>query len=655
MGGGGDVGAGAGEDVKVRRGLDAAVAAVEATEEGGGDDAGGEVQVAGVGEERGEGLAVVGFVAPGAGGGEGGDEGGVCGGVFLGEALGDEEDFFDVAGGLGGAPRGAPAGAFADGEGVPGFAGAVAVDGAGDEVAEHLGGRDDDDTDVAFGVDAGGEQPVAEEQVVGRVVENDTEGQGLARGAVLHVGTERGGVPDAGVPQGAGEGEGVAVEVEDESGEDRGGRAAEAELGGPEHRGGRVGGVEFAVDNFFADGGPADFAAEFDAQAMAGEEVLLGGDGERSGVGESEKADAQRPRLGRGRDRGGGWRGRHGGAPGLAAGVPARGSGSITAVQTIHCRNELRSSMKPTLDSRQLHAFAALARRGSFTLAAKDLFLTQSAVSHAIKALEDDLGTRLLDRVGRRVLLTQAGEQFLRHTEKILREMEAARAGLETLTKWGHGRLRVGASTTACQHILPTVLREFRQSYPKCVIRIEPGDHGQQLELLRGGHIDLAIVLEPPAPVVSELVFVPLFQDELRFLVAPLHPWATLGRVPREAIESETLVLYNKASQTFRLVAEYFREEKISLSNYIELGSMEAIKELVKIGLGAGVFAPWIARAELQSGSLVSLPLGGRKLRRHWGVAHLKGRRLALAEETFVGLCQSATETLGLSEPRAVA
>lgn len=135
--------------------------------------------------------------------------------------------------------------------------------------------------------------------------------------------------------------------------------------------------------------------------------------------------------------------------------------------------------MKHTLDSRQLHAFAALARRGSFTLAAKDLFLTQSAVSHAIKALEDDVGCRLLDRVGRRVLLTQAGEQFLRHTDKILNEMETARNGLEKLTKWGHGRLRVGASTTACQHILPTVLREFRQSYPKCEIRIEPGDHGQ--------------------------------------------------------------------------------------------------------------------------------------------------------------------------------
>jgi DNA-binding transcriptional LysR family regulator len=311
--------------------------------------------------------------------------------------------------------------------------------------------------------------------------------------------------------------------------------------------------------------------------------------------------------------------------------------------------------MKPTLDSRQLLAFAALARRGSFTLAAKDLFLTQSAVSHAIKTLEDDVGCRLLDRVGRRVLLTQAGEQFLRHTEKILSEMETARAGLETLTQWGHGRLRVGASTTACQHILPTVLREFRQSYPKCVIRIEPGDHSEQLELLRAGHIDLAVIIEPAGALHSEFTFVPLFQDELRFLVSPLHPWAKAGRAARETIEGETLVLYSKTSHTFRLVSEYFRDERITLSNFIELGSMEAIKELVKIGIGVGVLAPWIARPELECGSLVSLALGPRKLKRRWGVAHLRGRRLALAEETFVGLCVSVSEQLGLKAPGVAA
>jgi DNA-binding transcriptional LysR family regulator len=311
--------------------------------------------------------------------------------------------------------------------------------------------------------------------------------------------------------------------------------------------------------------------------------------------------------------------------------------------------------MKPTLDSRQLHAFAALARRGSFTLAAKDLFLTQSAVSHAIKALETNLSCRLVDRVGKRVLLTQAGEQFLRHTEKILREMETARAGLDTLSKWGHGRLRVGASTTACQHILPTVLREFRQSFPRCVIKIEPGDHNRQLELLRSGQVDLALILEPTAARQDEFVFVPLFYDELRFFVAPLHPWAKLGRAPRESIGNETLILYSKTSFTFRLMSDYFREEKILLTNFIELGSMEAIKELAKIGLGVGVLAAWIARAELEKGSLVSVPLGPRKLRRRWSVAYLKGRRLALAEETFVGLCESVTEMLGLKATRAVA
>lgn len=305
--------------------------------------------------------------------------------------------------------------------------------------------------------------------------------------------------------------------------------------------------------------------------------------------------------------------------------------------------------MKKALDSRQLLAFAAVARRGSFTLASKDLFLTQSAVSHAIKALEEEVGCRLLDRVGKRVLITQAGEQFLRHVDRILREMETARAGLDALSKWGHGRLRVGASTTACQHLLPTVLREFRQSFPKCVIKIEPGDHGRQLDLLREGQVDLALMLEPQAGVAhDEFSFVPLFQDELRFFAAPLHPWAKLGRAPRDALASETLILYNKTSFTFRLINEYFRQERVILSNFIELGSMEAIKELVKIGVGVGVLAPWIARAELESGAFVSLPLGARKLRRRWSVAYLKGRRLALAEETFVGLCESVAESLGL-------
>jgi DNA-binding transcriptional LysR family regulator len=295
-------------------------------------------------------------------------------------------------------------------------------------------------------------------------------------------------------------------------------------------------------------------------------------------------------------------------------------------------------------DTRQLLAFATLARVGSFTRAAQELYLTQGAVSHAIKALEEQAGCRLFERAGRRVALTQSGEQFMRHVDKILAEMKTARRGLDELSRWGHGRLRLGASTTACQYILPTVLREFKQSFPKCVISIDPGDHARQVELLLNNTIDLALMLEPEG--MRELAFVPLFEDELCFLVAPGHPWAREGRVLRENFEEHTLILYNHTSYTFRLVKDYFRTEDLPLTNILELGSMEAIKELVKIGLGVGVLAPWVARQELASGALVSLPLGRRKLRRRWGVGHLRGRRLSLGEETFVGLCQTVTAEL---------
>lgn len=297
-----------------------------------------------------------------------------------------------------------------------------------------------------------------------------------------------------------------------------------------------------------------------------------------------------------------------------------------------------------TFDTRQLLAFAALARLGSFTRAAKELYLTQSAISHAIKALEEQAGCRLFERAGRQITMTQSGEQFLGHVEKILAEMKAARRGLDELSRWGHGRLRLGASTTACQYILPSVLREFKQSYPKCVISIAPGDHALQMEQLLSNQIDLAVMLETEGQ--KEIAFVPLFADEMRFLLAPAHPWAIAGKVQRDNFEDQTVILYDHTSYTFRLVKEYFREEATPLNNILELGSMDAIKELVKIGLGVGVLANWVAAAELASGALVSLPLGKRKLRRQWGVAHLRGRRLSLGEETFVGLCQSVTHEL---------
>lgn len=300
--------------------------------------------------------------------------------------------------------------------------------------------------------------------------------------------------------------------------------------------------------------------------------------------------------------------------------------------------------MNGPLDSRQVRMFCVLARTGSFTQTAREVHVTQSGVSHAMKALERDVGCRLLDRLGKKVVLTQAGEQLLHHAAKILQEMENARESLAHLGKWGRGRLRLGASTTACQHLIPPVMREFKESFPDHVITIQPGDTTENVGSLLRQRIDLALSLEPSNE--PQLEFHPLFNDELHFIVGALHPWARAGKVDRSQIPRENYILYSKNSVTFRLIEHYFRREEMALNTVIELGSMEATKELVKLGIGVSIIAPWIARKELEDGSLVALPLGRRKLERRWGILHWKGRRLSLAEETFIGLCESACAAL---------
>lgn len=304
--------------------------------------------------------------------------------------------------------------------------------------------------------------------------------------------------------------------------------------------------------------------------------------------------------------------------------------------------------MPALLDSRQILAFTTLARLGSFTAAAKELFLTQSAVSHAIKSLETDLGVKVFDRVGKKAHLTLAGERLLEHADRILREMQDARSGIEELQNWGQSRLRVGASTTACQYLLPGVLREFKQSFPECVIRVEPADSPEMGDSLRTNEIDLALMLRPP--VRDDIAFRPLFADTLEMYVAPTHPWASKREITNEQRGGETFILYNKGTYTYRMVSDYLQGGGVTLRNPIEMGSMEAAKELVKIGLGVGVFARWVARKELAEGSLVARPIGPESLRREWGFGHLRGRSLGLAEETFLGLFEAAIETLELEK-----
>jgi DNA-binding transcriptional LysR family regulator len=297
--------------------------------------------------------------------------------------------------------------------------------------------------------------------------------------------------------------------------------------------------------------------------------------------------------------------------------------------------------MKEPLDSRQLRAFCVLARTGSFTQTARELHLTQSGISHSVKALERDTGCLLLNRVGKTVVLTPWGEQLLHHAERILRQMHTARESLEHLGNWGKGRLRLSASTTACQFIIPHVLREFKKSFPEHIVTIEASDTPGAVQALLQGRVDLALSLDPGGE--PQFSFQPLFTDELFFVVGAEHPWASATHIPRPEIPKQSFIYSSKNSVTFRLVESYFRREDLLLNSVIEAGSMEATKELVKLGLGIGIMAKWAAKKELQDRSLLALPLGRKALHRHWGILHWHSKRLTFAAERLIALFKAAT------------
>lgn len=287
-----------------------------------------------------------------------------------------------------------------------------------------------------------------------------------------------------------------------------------------------------------------------------------------------------------------------------------------------------------------MRAFVAVVHTSSFTTAARELFLSQSAISHSIRALEEDVGCRILDRMGKKVLLTPAGEHLFVRAQKILQEMDQARTEMTQLNKWGISRLRLGASTTACQHILPPVLGQFKEQFPKCHIAIEPGDTPQLIDALHDQEIDLAIGLEPRH--LEQIEFHSLFHDELMFVVAPSHPWAARGHATRTDIPTQNYIFYSKHSFTFRMVVDYFAAESMVLNTVMELGSMEAINEMVKLGLGVSVLAPWIVERDVREGAIVALPLGRRKLKRQWGLMHWRNRPLSHPEQAFLSLAKKA-------------
>lgn len=290
------------------------------------------------------------------------------------------------------------------------------------------------------------------------------------------------------------------------------------------------------------------------------------------------------------------------------------------------------------MDTYQLRMFCAVAKRGSLVAAARDLQLTPSAVSHGLKALETQIGCRLLDRIGKKVYINQAGEQLLAQIEKPLAELDRAEHELKRLGKWGQSRLRIGASASACQYILPGVIRELKKNSDNISLQIESGDMPEMLTLLQQNQVDLALGVTPDNK--SGLDLRPLFRDELLFTFSPSHHWASVRVIPRSEIPTQPLILYQRASVTAKMIDEYFQQEDIVPQKIMEIANIAAIKELVRLNLGVAILAPWTTEQELKQKTLRMRPLGTKSLTRQWTIACLAGRRMNLVEETFYHLCR---------------
>ena len=285
-------------------------------------------------------------------------------------------------------------------------------------------------------------------------------------------------------------------------------------------------------------------------------------------------------------------------------------------------------------DSKQLEAFEVLCATGSFTETAKRLFLTQSAVSHSMKSLEDDLGCQLFRRQGKKFSITEAGDRLLRFARPYLSEMQILREELDGFEKFGSGRLRLGASQQACRFLLPPILSKFKVAHPQCRFEVKAEDTPKCLEMLSLGEIDLAITLEPIKS--NEIDFIPCFSDALRLVLLPDHPWSREGKIDWSQAVSENFILYNRSSYTFRVLNDYLNEKGVKLNSFMEISSPEATKELIKVGMGVSVMASWAVEEECTRGELNSLSLGTPKLSRTWGISVRKGRKLNKAERIFI-------------------
>lgn len=294
--------------------------------------------------------------------------------------------------------------------------------------------------------------------------------------------------------------------------------------------------------------------------------------------------------------------------------------------------------MNETLDSRQLKAFMVLAKTESHTETARQLYLTPSAICHAMRALEEDVGCRLFTKTGKKIALNEAGEALLYHALRALDELDQARQTLTYLNKWGTRRLRVAADAIFLSNFLTPVLLKFHKEYPNVQLQVESFGSDESFTLLENNHVDV-VLTEKPA-VNDAVDFYPLMTDQFHLVVKSGHPLAAKNGALRDEFGKYPCFLLKDSLRRRKQVQDFMLKHKIKLNILGEIENLGTIKELVKRTLAMSFLPRWSITKELESHSVIALPYARKIFERTWGFVCSRSRPLNMTGSTLLKLCR---------------
>ncbi|MDT8385890.1 MAG: LysR family transcriptional regulator [Thiogranum sp.] len=284
------------------------------------------------------------------------------------------------------------------------------------------------------------------------------------------------------------------------------------------------------------------------------------------------------------------------------------------------------------MDIAAFKAFIAAAENGSFSLAAERLFLTQPAISKRIAGLEATLETRLFDRIGRRVELTDAGRALLPRARNILVELEDSMRALSNLNGKIQGRLRFGTSHHIGLHRLPPALKRFTRQHPQVRLDIRFMDSEAACHAVEQGELELAIVTLPPEPLPN-LAAREIWPDPLDIVAANDHPLLRQPQLRIEDLAQHPVILPASNTYTHQIAQQVFNQLDLKLDVALSTNYLETIKMLVSVGIGWSLLPHTMLDRQIRR-----LPLETLTLQRVLGVVHHRERTLSNAATALVDL-----------------